>query len=86
MNFCFFLQAGVIISSVTVEKAINSFIFIQVITFCLIAKLSLFCVHSKDDVLAVASDSPIIQMFSIPSGKSSAKLEGHTQRFQLIIS
>lgn len=64
-----------------VDEAINSFIFIQVITFCLtVEQLVYLCSLIKDDVLAVASDSPEIQIFSIPTGKCSAKLEGHTQR------
>ena len=36
--------------------------------------------------MAVASEMPSIQLFSIPSGELSGKLEGHTQRYLLIKS
>ena len=32
-------------------------------------------------MIAVASENPAVQMFSISSGECSAKLKGHTHRY-----
>jgi protein MAK11 len=37
-------------------------------------------IFTQDAVLAVACEAPAIQLFSVPTGDCSAKLEGHTQR------
>ena len=38
-------------------------------------------VSSQDNVLAVGSDNPFVQLFSTEEGKCLCKLEGHGSRY-----